>query len=107
MSAPQFGKTSTAPCAKTTTQHPVTASRFPGKSNEKSSRKERGTLHLLPAAAILEIMVRDKEPRYQGLGLSSWVETYCSAVHETERKEASQAILSIGSNAVPHLLRFV
>src|SRR5437016_522304 len=45
MSAPQFGKTSTAQYGKTTTQHPVTATRFTRKSNEKSSRKERGTLH--------------------------------------------------------------
>src|SRR5258708_28590361 len=44
MSPPQFGKTSTAQCGKTTTQHPVPASRFTRKSNEKSSRKERGTL---------------------------------------------------------------
>src|SRR5436309_1294279 len=48
MSAPQFGKTSTAQYGKTTTQHPVTAARFTRKSNEKSSRKERGTLHFGP-----------------------------------------------------------
>src|SRR5258708_7786502 len=51
MSAPQFGKISTAQCGKTTTQHPVTASRFTRKSNEKSSRKERGTLQQALSAA--------------------------------------------------------
>src|SRR5208283_5115265 len=44
MSAAQFGKISTAPIDKMTTQHLAIASRFTTKPNGKSSRKKRGTL---------------------------------------------------------------
>jgi hypothetical protein len=46
MSAPQFGKISTAQVDKTTTQLLANSSRFTTKPNGKSSRKKRGTLHL-------------------------------------------------------------
>jgi hypothetical protein len=45
MSAPQFGKISTAQVDKTTTQLLANSSRFTTKPNGKSSRKKRGTLH--------------------------------------------------------------
>ena len=68
MSATQFGKTSTAQIDKTTTQHLAIASRFTTKPNGKSSRKKRGTLHLI----LVHLPIH-----------ASWlnqVEIYCSVI---------------------------
>ena len=64
MSAPQFGKTSTAQDDKTTTQHLGTASRFTPKPIGKSSRKERGTLHNGPGDVFCGIALKSFSGKY-------------------------------------------
>ena len=60
------------------------------------------------------LLHRDDEPTYQGRRLSEWLERYnqnTSFPHETpaiaSRHEAEAALLYIGTNAVPHLVKWI
>ena len=51
--------------------------------------------------------LHEREPSYQGRSLSSWLHIYSTSVSQPERNEARQAILQLGPNAIPSLMRWM
>src|SRR5260221_12098357 len=61
--------------------------------------------------ALLAGMFRSREPEYGGKRLSEWVDIYAVthliAGWGSENREAVAAIRQLGTNAVPHLLKWI
>jgi hypothetical protein len=55
--------------------------------------------------AIVKVAIRTSEPMYQAHTLSHWLELYSNPSSDAEEIEARNAVLAIGSNAVPYLLK--
>lgn len=56
---------------------------------------------------IVCVTLRTPEPRYKGQSLSAWLHNYDHAHTQIEEREAKQAIVNIGTNAVPFLLQYM
>lgn len=59
---------------------------------------------------LLALLSRDREPRYQGIELSEWLRAYGEAAAETNApatQQAFDAVTAIGTNALPHLLKWL
>src|SRR5882724_2417304 len=58
------------------------------------------------AAAVFFIR-HDREPSYQGRSLTEWMTAYNVASSAEETDEATKAIRQLGTNAIPHLLKWI
>jgi hypothetical protein len=65
---------------------------------------------LLVAALLVSLLARESGPRYNGRSLSKWVVLYdkhAMTQESPEFAEAVQAIQTIGTNALPYLLKWI
>jgi len=58
-------------------------------------------------ALILWVMPRKPEPHYDGRSLSSWLDASAYGPTLVRQHEATQAILQMGTNALPGLLQYI
>jgi hypothetical protein len=74
-------------------------------------KRRRLLLILLASVASIAlaffIWPREREPEYNGVPLSKWLERYGAAYGEDEPARPAGAILQIGTNALPFLLRWI
>lgn len=77
-------------------------------------QKRRRVFTLLALAVLLTVayfvLKPIDEPKYQGRSLSEWLAIYRSDVYlqqTPEFEEARQAVLNIGTNALPYLLKWI
>jgi hypothetical protein len=61
---------------------------------------------LVIAICLLALATREHEPCYKGKPLRSWLDDLAD-YSVSQREEAKQAVLQIGSNAVPSLVRYI
>ncbi len=83
----------------------------PDSGNISAMRKRRRILilaavALLAVAAIVALMPA-REPSYAGRSLSQWVDMLDSPPTTAQEQEAADAIRHIGTNAWPHLLKWI
>jgi hypothetical protein len=73
----------------------------------------RRILLILAACAVVALVAavfwpKEREPVYQGKKLSEWLAMYCvSTDSQVPDKEAEEAILGIGTNALPVLVKWI
>ncbi|MCI0747372.1 MAG: hypothetical protein L0Y58_18355 [Verrucomicrobia subdivision 3 bacterium] len=60
-------------------------------------------LVLVVAAVVYSLSLNDLEPRYEGRSLSHWIEAY----EKDKGEQATKALQSIGTNALPFLLHWI
>jgi hypothetical protein len=88
--------------------------RCAGGHDDGAVRKRRIYLGLIVGVVLAGMLVllfnREREPEYEGKKLSYWVDQVSWATHvdEPERyRRASEAISALGTNAIPHLLKWI
>ena len=59
------------------------------------------------AATALVALTRPQEPSYNGQPLSAWILRLCNPDSPKSKEDATLAVRHIGTNAVPHLLRWL
>jgi HEAT repeat protein len=59
------------------------------------------------AALLLFVLFRSQKPSYHGRTLSSWLHICSHTTIQNDRDEARQAVIHIGSNAIPYLLKSI
>lgn len=73
--------------------------------------RRRKIITLLASGVFFVVAVfflrREREPSYQGRSLTEWMTVYEVSSSPAESDEATHAIRQIGTNAIPHLLKWI
>jgi hypothetical protein len=59
------------------------------------------------ALAAAFYLVKPSQPEYKGVTLHTWVERYAAPNPNPQKQEAKHAIQTIGTNAIPYLLKWI
>jgi hypothetical protein len=62
---------------------------------------------LAVVAAVIVLTTRDNEPQYQGRSLSAWLQLTSLLSDESDSSGVRRAVLEIGTNAIPCLLKWI